>query len=164
MADFRVRTRLGQHQSEEPCHMRQQESHHWLPGQSQDNMKNPFSYLILTSVSPGERTVIPQYHSLKVPRERVRVSFLEVDFWGCQGACPDPGWEGHGMPPPASTSFTSWTLLHPRASTVAWPFAILWQPEMIKKCAFIRHCCKFAWYIFLYKCTLKHETTSNLIN
>lgn len=78
--------------------------------------------------------------------------------------CPDPGWEGHGMPPPASTSFTSWTLLHPGASRVAWPFAILWPPEMIKKCVFIRHCCKFAWYILLYKCTLKHETTSNLIN
>lgn len=44
MADFRIRTRLGQHQSGEPCHIRQQESHHWLPGQGQDNMQNPFSY------------------------------------------------------------------------------------------------------------------------
>ena len=45
---------------------------------------------ILTPVSPGKRTVSPQYHSLKVPREKVSVSFLEVDFWGCQGAVSWP--------------------------------------------------------------------------
>ena len=50
---------------------------------------------------------------------------------------------------------------------LGWPGHLLfsvWQPEMIKKCVFIRHCCKFVWYIFLYKCTLKHDTTNNLIN